>query len=61
MKVRVNGSLKEYYTVWMEGDVVCMIDQAMLPFEFSVYRVRGPTTKFLIQRMLYTPLYTCLI
>ncbi|MHA1608174.1 MAG: S-methyl-5-thioribose-1-phosphate isomerase [Candidatus Freyarchaeota archaeon] len=42
MKVRVNGSLKEYYTVWMEGDVVCMIDQAMLPFEFSVYRASTP-------------------
>ena len=34
--MHVNG--KHYRTVWMEGSVVCMIDQTLLPFEFSVYK-----------------------
>jgi len=29
---------KDYRTVWMEGQEVCMIDQNLLPFEFSVLR-----------------------
>ena len=28
----------DYRTVWLEGDVVYMIDQNRLPFEFSVFR-----------------------
>jgi len=28
----------EYRTVWMEGDMVYMIDQNRLPFEFSVFK-----------------------
>ncbi|MEN8225811.1 MAG: S-methyl-5-thioribose-1-phosphate isomerase [Bacteroidota bacterium] len=34
----VNG--KEYRTVWMEGDTVFMIDQNLLPFEFSILKAR---------------------
>ncbi len=41
MKVMINGEVKEYQTVWMENDEVCMIDQTKLPFEFSIYRARN--------------------
>ncbi|MBS7288055.1 MAG: S-methyl-5-thioribose-1-phosphate isomerase [Candidatus Freyarchaeota archaeon] len=41
MKVKVGGEVKEYQTVWMEEDVVCMIDQTTLPFEFSIHRARN--------------------
>ncbi len=34
--MHVNG--KHYRTVWMEGPVVCMIDQTRLPFDFTIYR-----------------------
>ncbi|MEM1657788.1 MAG: S-methyl-5-thioribose-1-phosphate isomerase [Candidatus Jordarchaeales archaeon] len=41
VKVRVGGEVKEFQTVWMEGDSVCMIDQTKLPFEFSIYRAQS--------------------
>ncbi|MDR2009638.1 MAG: S-methyl-5-thioribose-1-phosphate isomerase [Bacteroidales bacterium] len=34
--MNVNG--KHYRALWMEGSTVCMIDQNLLPFEFSIYR-----------------------
>lgn len=34
--MKVNG--KNYRTVWMEGKEVFLIDQTLLPFEFSIYR-----------------------
>ncbi len=36
--MRVNG--KHYRTVWMEGQVVFMIDQTRLPFEFVIHEAR---------------------
>jgi len=41
MKVRIGSEVREYQTVWMEEDVVCMIDQTKLPFEFSIYRAKN--------------------
>ncbi len=41
MKVRVGGEVREYQTVWMEEDAVCMIDQTKLPFEFSIYKAKS--------------------
>lgn len=37
--MRVEG--KHYRTVWMEGSVVFMIDQTLLPFEFSIYKAES--------------------
>jgi len=34
--MKVNG--KDYRTVWMEGGSVFMIDQNLLPFEFSIFQ-----------------------
>jgi S-methyl-5-thioribose-1-phosphate isomerase len=34
--MKVNG--KDYRTVWMEGDTVCLIEQNLLPFEFKIFR-----------------------
>ncbi len=36
--MKVNN--REYRTVWMEGNVVFMIEQNLLPFEFSIYEAR---------------------
>ncbi len=37
MRVTVNGETKNYRTVWMEGNTVCMIDQTKLPHIFEIY------------------------
>ncbi len=29
---------KDYRTVWMEGNTVCLIEQNLLPFEFKIFR-----------------------
>ena len=34
--MKVNN--KDYRTVWMEGQSVCMIEQNLLPFQFKVYK-----------------------
>lgn len=34
--MQVNG--KHYRTVWMEGPVVCMIDQTRIPFDFAIFK-----------------------
>jgi len=34
--MKVEG--REYRTVWMEGDTVCLIDQNLLPFEFKIFK-----------------------
>ncbi len=36
----MNVSGRHYRTVWMEIDTVCLIEQNLLPFEFSIYRAR---------------------
>ena len=36
--MKVNN--REYRTVWMEGNAVFMIQQNLLPFEFSIYEAR---------------------
>jgi methylthioribose-1-phosphate isomerase len=36
--MKVNG--KDYRTVWMEGNSVFMIEQNLLPFEFSIHEAR---------------------
>ncbi len=36
--MKVNG--KHYRTVWMEGSSVFMIDQTLLPFEFSIFEAK---------------------
>lgn len=36
--MRVSGT--DYRTVWMEGSSVCMIEQNLLPFEFSIFECR---------------------
>lgn len=37
--MKVNG--KDYRTVWMEGTSVFLIEQNLLPFEFSIYRAKN--------------------
>jgi translation initiation factor eIF-2B subunit alpha/methylthioribose-1-phosphate isomerase len=37
MKVTVGGESMEVRTVWMEGDVVKLIDQRLLPAEFRIF------------------------
>ena len=34
--MKVNG--KDYRTVWMEGNTVCLIEQNLLPFEFKIFK-----------------------
>lgn len=34
--MKVEG--KDYRTVWMEGDTVCLIEQNLLPFEFKIFK-----------------------
>jgi S-methyl-5-thioribose-1-phosphate isomerase len=34
--MKVEG--RDYQTVWMEGDTVCLIEQNLLPFEFKIFR-----------------------
>lgn len=33
--MKVDG--REYRTVWMQGDTVCLIEQNLLPFEFKIF------------------------
>ncbi|OYT26353.1 MAG: S-methyl-5-thioribose-1-phosphate isomerase [Candidatus Altiarchaeales archaeon ex4484_96] len=40
MKVKVDGKLRDYPTVWMQNDVVCMINQPALPHSFEIIRSR---------------------
>ncbi|MCW8829896.1 MAG: S-methyl-5-thioribose-1-phosphate isomerase [Gammaproteobacteria bacterium] len=37
--MKVEG--KDYRTVWMEGDTVCLIEQNLLPFEFKIFRAEN--------------------
>jgi S-methyl-5-thioribose-1-phosphate isomerase len=37
--MKVDG--KQYRTVWMENDSVCLIEQNQLPFEFSIFKSTG--------------------
>ncbi|OYT54580.1 MAG: S-methyl-5-thioribose-1-phosphate isomerase [Candidatus Altiarchaeales archaeon ex4484_2] len=41
MKAVINGEIRDYQTVWMEDDVVCLINQLLLPHRFEIYRSRG--------------------
>jgi len=34
--MKVGG--RHYRTVWMEGEMVCLIEQNLLPFEFNIFR-----------------------
>jgi len=34
--MKVDG--KDYRTVWMQGNTVCLIEQNLLPFEFKIFR-----------------------
>ena len=34
--MKVEG--RDYRTVWMEGDTVCLIEQNLLPFEFKIFK-----------------------
>jgi len=37
--MKVSG--KDYRTVWMEGNTVCLIEQNLLPFEFKIFRAEN--------------------
>ena len=37
--MKVEG--KDYRTVWMESDTVCLIEQNLLPFEFKIFRAES--------------------
>ena len=37
--MKVEG--KNYRTVWMEGNTVCLIEQNLLPFEFKIFRAEN--------------------
>lgn len=37
--MKVEG--KDYRTVWMEGNTVCLIEQNLLPFEFNIFRAEN--------------------
>ena len=37
--MKVEG--KDYRTVWMEGNTVCLIEQNLLPFEFKIFRAEN--------------------
>jgi methylthioribose-1-phosphate isomerase len=36
--MKVEG--RDYRTVWMEGDTVCLIEQNLLPFEFNIFKAK---------------------
>jgi methylthioribose-1-phosphate isomerase len=40
MKVKTNGSTKEFRTVWLDGTVIRMIDQSKLPFHFRIIEAK---------------------
>jgi len=37
--MKVEG--RDYRTVWMEGETVCLIEQNLLPFEFKIFRAEN--------------------
>jgi len=37
MKVRISNETKEFRTVWMENNIVKMIDQTKLPYKFEIF------------------------
>jgi methylthioribose-1-phosphate isomerase len=37
--MKVEG--RDYRTVWMEGNTVCLIEQNLLPFEFKIFRAEN--------------------
>ena len=37
--MKVDG--RDYRTVWMEGNTVCLIEQNLLPFEFKIFRAES--------------------
>lgn len=38
MRVRINGGIKDYRTVWYKNGVVNLIDQTKLPHRFEIFR-----------------------
>ena len=43
MRIRQpDGTVADFRTVWMEGDVVMLIEQRELPFKFEIYQARKP-------------------
>ncbi len=42
-KMKIDGERRDYRTVWMEDDVVCLINQLLLPHRFEIYRSRSYT------------------
>jgi S-methyl-5-thioribose-1-phosphate isomerase len=41
LKVRINGEVKDYRTVWLTGKTVKMIDQRLLPHRFEIHEARN--------------------
>lgn len=41
MKVKVDGKTENYRNVWIEGEIVNIIDQTRLPFEFRIHKTRN--------------------
>jgi len=41
LKVRINGEIKDYRTVWLTGKTVKMIDQRLLPHKFEIHEARN--------------------
>lgn len=41
MKVKIDGKIRNYRTVWMEGLEVNLIDQRKLPNKFEIYKSRS--------------------
>lgn len=41
MKVKINGEVRDYRTVWMDGSEVNLIDQRKLPHKFEIYKSRN--------------------
>ena len=37
--MKVNG--RDYRTVWMQGNTVCLIEQNLLPFEFKIFHAEN--------------------
>ncbi len=42
LRIRIDGAPRDLKTVWLEGDVVKMIDQRALPFELRILEARNP-------------------
>ena len=40
MRINVNGELKEFRTIWREGNLVKLIDQRLLPYNFEILTLK---------------------